>query len=134
MLSTREITMDPGNFVTVRLVIDGRKRATIYLSTKLDIRWKFAGTANPWCPPATLEVYTSEKDNILLIAPGEKMVADLERRRAAAKGERPREIKFPDQKLIDFAQGIPSKYDQRQILADVVEWYDLGTTIQNDSS
>jgi hypothetical protein len=133
VLSTREITMDPKNFVTVRLVIDGRKHSTIYLSDEFDIRWRITDSADSWCPPATLEINPREKDNVLLIAPGEGMVADLERRRAAAKGERPRQIEFPDQDLIDFAQAIPSKHDERQILAHIVEWYELGTMVHKGS-
>lgn len=135
VLGTREITVDPRNFVTVRLVIDGRKHTSLYLSTDLDIRFRVANANDRWDPPATLDLYPSDTNNMVLIAPGENMVADLERRRAAAKGGRPRPITLPDEDLINFAQSIPPEHekDKRQVLGYVVEWYEWGTMVRENA-
>jgi hypothetical protein len=136
VLGTREITIDPINFVTVRLRLDQRKYTSIYLYGDVDIQWRLVGWDEyQWRPPPVTLDLIPENEATLLIAPGVKMVADLERRRASARGDNPRPLTLPDEELIDFGQSIYSEYnkEKRQVIAHVVEWYSWGTMIRQDA-
>lgn len=135
VLSSREVTIDPRSFVTVRVTIDGRKHTALYVSTDLDIRWRVTDSDGSWYPPGTLMLEPHEKNSVVLIAPGKSMVTNLEIRRAAAKQETPRSIDVPDEELIEFAQAIPSEYnkEKRQGLVHIVEWHEHGSLIREDA-
>ncbi|KAK4233394.1 hypothetical protein C8A03DRAFT_38902 [Achaetomium macrosporum] len=126
VVSAREVRIDPRNFVTTRLRLDPRKRTSLSFRPDADIRYQISTGAlqGTWQVPSQLNILDLLEgiDMFVLIAPGPRMLASLESRRARAQGTPVRDLQAPDLDLIRYAQSIRREEEGDAILY-IVEWY-----------
>lgn len=151
MTASYTFSLDPRNFSTFHMKLSSTANTIVLFSTDSDIKYtKVINTSHTtpdtpvssspvspqehlWFTPSTKDsiIYTptpgSTESAYLIVGPGDKLLEELVEERLAIRqgggeGERFRALKFPNQELIEYAQGMLLSGQSAETFMYVIEW------------